>query len=75
MPLAELAKKLSSLTVHVYLVANSGHPFAVQHHSKCFPTNIKTKVEAVMASIDDPVPESHVRHIAAQRAKLSLGVS
>jgi hypothetical protein len=75
MPLAELAQKLSSLTVHVYLGANSGHPFAVQDHSKCFPTNIKTEVEVVVASIEDPVLESHVRHMAARRAKLSLGVS
>ena len=71
-PLVDVAHKLASLTVHVYL---SNQVFGVQDHSKCFTTNIKEEVGAIMASVEDPVLESHVCHMAAQRAKLNPLIS
>ena len=64
-----IAEKLSNLVVHVYY-DNKGFGFS---HNNCFTTDIKKEVDAIMTSIEDPLLESHIRHMAIQRAKLNLG--
>jgi hypothetical protein len=66
-PLEALAYKLSTLKVRVYHTHRSRYS---QNHNKCFETDIREQVEAVLAGIADPVLESHIRHMEVQRAKL-----
>lgn len=71
-PLKTLAERISGLEIHVHpKVQASSYPYTSFDHTKCYSSDIKKEVEAVMASIEDPVLESHYRHMAAQKAKLN----
>lgn len=67
--LEDLAAEISALKVHVYPPSQS--PYDRRNHSKCFTTNMKKEVETIMAGIEDPILESHIRHMEVQSAKLN----
>jgi hypothetical protein len=64
--LDDLIVKLSALKVHVCYEIG-GYTI----HRKCFATNLVKELDAVQEEIEDPVLESHIRHMKVQRAKLN----
>jgi hypothetical protein len=66
MSLDDLIVKLSALKMHVW--CESGRYI---DHSRCFATDIKNELESVRKEVEDPVLESHIRHMKVQRAKLN----
>ena len=67
MTLNTLAEKISGLEIHVH----SRDVYFYSYHTRCFASDIKKEVAVVIANIEDPVLESHYRHMATQKAKLS----
>ncbi|KAE9371869.1 hypothetical protein N431DRAFT_410930 [Stipitochalara longipes BDJ] len=68
----ELGVKLNAIQIHVHPNASS---YSSLSHTNCFTTNIKQEVDCIMASIEDSVLEPLVCRMAAQQARLNLGVS
>ncbi len=65
----QLAEKINGLTIHVYPPTNDGYKRVT--HEACFTTNIKAEVAKILGTIENPVLESHLRHLSTQAAKLS----
>ena len=65
----QLAEKINGLTIHVYPPTNDGYKRVT--HEACFTTNIKDEVAKVLSTVENPVLESHLRHLSTQAAKLS----
>ena len=68
MSVKQLADKLSNLTIHMF--PDQTH-YDAWICNRCFPTNIKAEAKKVLEDIEDPVLDSHLRHISVQAAKLN----
>jgi hypothetical protein len=70
--LNDLIVKLMDLKVHAYpKVYHKSKGTLLKDHSKCFATNIREDVLAAWRGTENPVLESHIRHMKVQRAKLN----